>query len=203
LAACAGAVRHRCPFCSGQSRGRRHERTFLGTPVRDRRQIDERPGQRRPSVDVELVALRVFHRDCVVVEAFCVQDTDEQGTEIGQTAPARRDRRCNPRRPARWSRARGLRAGAERSRPAGASLYQPRGGLLELGFTSAAWRALIACAGEQGLPRGGQTGRAGGAGPAGRGRPRPGLAGPETTRLSGSPAPSEPSDQPERGARSV
>src|ERR1039457_1625958 len=62
-----------------------------GTSVRDRWQIDERPGQRRPSVDVELVALRVFHRDCVVVEAFRVQDADEQGTEIGQAARLRVD----------------------------------------------------------------------------------------------------------------
>src|SRR6266496_4803544 len=78
----------------------RHERTFLGEPsVRDRGQINERPEQRQPSVDVELVALRVFHRDCAVVEAFGVQDTDELGTETGQTArlrvdapPARLDR---------------------------------------------------------------------------------------------------------------
>src|SRR6266851_5553203 len=77
-----------------------YERTFLGeSSVRDRWQIDERPGQRRPSVDVELVALRVIHRDCVVVEALRVQDADEQGTEIGQTGrlrvdalPARLDR---------------------------------------------------------------------------------------------------------------
>jgi hypothetical protein len=40
-------------------------------------------GQRRPSVDVELVAFRVLHRDCVVIEAFGVMDTDEQGTETG------------------------------------------------------------------------------------------------------------------------
>src|ERR1039457_5820338 len=74
-----------------------------GTSVRDRWQIDERPGQRRPSVDVELVALRVFHRDAVVVEAFGIQDTDEQGTETGQTGrlrvdalPARLDRNRAP-----------------------------------------------------------------------------------------------------------
>ncbi len=35
------------------------------------------PGWEGPSVDVELVALRVFHRDCVVVDAFGVQDTDQ------------------------------------------------------------------------------------------------------------------------------
>src|SRR3977135_1796271 len=53
----------------------------------------------RPSVDVELVALRVCHRDCVVVETVGVQDTDELGTEIDQTTrlrvhalPARLDR---------------------------------------------------------------------------------------------------------------
>src|ERR1035438_10267875 len=57
-----------------------------GTSVRDRWQTDERPGQRRPSVDVELVALRVFHRDCVVIEAFGAQDADEHNTEIGQAA---------------------------------------------------------------------------------------------------------------------
>src|ERR1039457_7027135 len=60
-----------------------------GTSVRDRWQTDERPGQRRPSVDVELVALRVFHRDCVVIEAFGAQDADEHSTEIGQAARLR------------------------------------------------------------------------------------------------------------------
>src|SRR6266536_3047203 len=51
------------------------------------------------SVDVELVALRVLHRDGVVVKPFGVQDTGELGTETGQAArlrvgapPARPDR---------------------------------------------------------------------------------------------------------------
>ena len=58
---------------------------------------DQRQG--RPSVDVELVTLRAFHRDCVVVEAFGVRDAGELGTETGQagrlridTLPARLDR---------------------------------------------------------------------------------------------------------------
>jgi hypothetical protein len=45
----------------------------------------------RPSVDVGLVVLRVFHAHCVVVEAFPLQDTDERGTEIGQPGRLRVD----------------------------------------------------------------------------------------------------------------
>ncbi len=43
------------------------------------------------SVDVELVALGVFHRDSVVVEAVRGQDADYRGTESGQAAGLRVD----------------------------------------------------------------------------------------------------------------
>ena len=39
-----------------------------------------------PSVDVELVALEVFHRDRVVVKAVGVQDADYGGPQTGSTA---------------------------------------------------------------------------------------------------------------------
>src|SRR6266849_909047 len=42
-----------------------------------------------PSVDVELVALGVFHGDRVVVEAFGVQDADYHATQTGQPARLR------------------------------------------------------------------------------------------------------------------
>jgi hypothetical protein len=50
--------------------------------------VDERP-RRRPSVDAGLVALRVFHRDCVVAGPFGVQDTGELRAETGQPSRLR------------------------------------------------------------------------------------------------------------------
>jgi len=47
-------------------------------------------GQRQPSVDVELVAVRVFHRDCVVVEAFWVSSHPRAGSA---STPRRRPKR--------------------------------------------------------------------------------------------------------------
>src|SRR5258708_11041285 len=44
-----------------------------------------------PSVDVELVALRVLHRDRVVVKAVGVQDADYHATQTGQPARLRVD----------------------------------------------------------------------------------------------------------------
>ena len=51
----------------------------------------EGPGQRRPSIDVELVPLGVVHRDRVVVEALGLENPDERGTETGQTGRLRVD----------------------------------------------------------------------------------------------------------------
>jgi hypothetical protein len=36
------------------------------------------------SVDVELVTFGVFHRDCVMVDAFLLDDADDRGPEGGQ-----------------------------------------------------------------------------------------------------------------------
>jgi hypothetical protein len=56
-----------------------------------------------PSVDVELVTLRVFHRYPVVIEALLGQGADDGGSEIRQPSclgvdplPARRDRDRTP-----------------------------------------------------------------------------------------------------------